>query len=246
MVVFSVILLTILTGLMISLVLPEGLSDINIGFYMLISALFAFGAMSVLLRKKWSFFKSLSEYVVIILSLAIIAEGVLIYFSASENPKGNEQAIVVCGSGLFVESRMTTELEKRMDKALELHMDYPGLPIILSGGTDDPLTHPQCVAMQSYLEKKATELNIPIPKTISDDTSTGLYDNISSSLEKSGVQSAFLIVSRHNVARTKIITNRISPDSTVIGTDYPVSKYIIYYIRELGYGLKTLVCDGII
>lgn len=246
MIVFTIILLTVIAGLMISLVLPEGLSDINIGFYLIITGLFCVGALAVMLRKKWSFFKSLSDYTVIILSLVIIAEGVLIYFSQSEPHKGSEQAIVVAGSGLFVESHMTTELEERIDKALELYMDYPHLPIVLSGGANDPLALPECVAMQSYLTKKANELGIAIPQIITEDASLGLFKNINNSLEKTDVSSAFIIVSRHNVPRTKLILSRISPDSTVIGADYPLSKYIIYYIREIGYGLKTLVCDGII
>ncbi len=246
MIVFIIILLTIILGLIISLVLPEGLSDINIGFYLIITALFCFGALAVMLRKKWSFFKTLSDYTVIILSLIIIAEGVLIYFSQNETFSGNEQAIVVAGSGLFVESRMTSELEERIDKALELHIDYPELPIVLSGGSGDPFTLPQSVAMQSYLTKKVKELGCTTPQIIAEDSSLGLYENINYSLEKAGVSSAIIIVSRHNVPRTKLILSRISPDSTVIGANYPISKYIIYYIRELGYGLKTLVCDGII
>ena len=246
MIVFIIILLTVIAGLMISLVLPEGLTDINIGFYLIITGFFAIGSLAVMLRKKWSFFKSLSDYTVIILSLMVIAEGVLIYFSPSETPKGSEQAIIVTGSGLFVESRMTTELEERIDKALELYMDYPHLPIVLSGGTSDTLALPQCIAMQSYAVKKVNELGIATPQIITEDSSLGLYENINHSLEKTEISSAFIIVSRHNVPRTKLILSRISPSSTVIGTDYPLSKYIIYYIRELGYGLKTLVCDGLI
>ena len=91
MIVFIIILLTVILGLMISLALPEGLSDINIGFYLIITGLFCVGTLAVMLRKKWSFFKTLSDYTVIILCLIIIAEGVLIYFSPSEPPKGSEK-----------------------------------------------------------------------------------------------------------------------------------------------------------
>ena len=170
----------------------------------------------------------------------------MIYFSGNQISSGNEQAIVVTGSGLFVESRMTTELENRIDKALEIYSENPHLPIVLSGGSSDPLALPQSVAMQSYLTKRVNELGIAMPQIITEDASLGLYENINYSLKKTGTSSAFIIVSRHNVPRTKLILNRTSPHSTVIGTDYPLSKYIIYYIRELGYGLKTLVCDGII
>ena len=90
MIVFIIILLTVIAGLMISLVLPEGLSDINIGFYLIITGLFAFCALAVMLRKKWSFFKSVSDYTIIILSLIVIAEATLIYFSGSEAPAGND------------------------------------------------------------------------------------------------------------------------------------------------------------
>ena len=246
MIVFLYIIFIILAGLLISVIMPEFLNDMNVGFCLFIIILFSACAFVIMLRKRFSFFKNLSDYIAILLSLSIVAEGVLIYFSQSDLPNGSEQAIIVAGSGLFVESRLTSELEERIDKALEIHMDFPNLPIVLSGGTDKNRSLPQCVAMQSYLDKQVKALGIATPTVITEDTSSGIIENVVNSFDKSGAESAYIIVSRHNTARTKLIADRISPDSTVIAADYPLSKYIIYYIRELGFALKSLVCDGII
>lgn len=245
MLVFLYIIFIIILGLLISLIMPDFLSDMNTGFYFAVLGTFSLSALIIMLRKRTSFFKILSDYIAIVLSVAILAEGALIYFSANDAPKATEQAIIVAGSGLFVESRLTAELEKKLDKALEIYMENADLPIILSGGTDENRTLPQCVAMKSYLEKQVAKAEISMPKVIMEDSSSGIFENIKNSLEISGVSSAYIIVSRHSVARTKLIANRISPDSTVIGAEYPLSKYIIYYIRELGLSLKTIVSDGV-
>ena len=170
----------------------------------------------------------------------------MIYFSGNDIPSGNEQAIIVSGSGLFVESRLTPELEQRLDIAIELYRQNPQLPIILSGGTDENRALPECVAMKSYLENKVSALGLNSPMVITEENSTTIYQNIKNSFEKCGYLSAYIIVSRHNVARTKLISSRISPESAVIGADYPYSKYLIYYIREFGFTAKTLLLDGLI
>lgn len=246
MIVFAVFCFLIILALLINLVMPEFLNDINVGFYLIIISLFALSIVIICLRKRHSFFRTLSIYLCGFLTLFIITEAALIYYSSNQDPTGKEELIIVTGSGLFVESRLTFELEERLDTAINLYQNNQNLQIILSGGTDENRALPECVAMKSYLEKNITELGLKPPTIITEDKSSGLYQNIENSFKLSDVSSAYVIVSRHNVARTKIILNRLSPSSTVIGADYPISKYIIYYIREFGYAVKTFLLDGVI
>ena len=244
MVVF--VLIIIAASLMTAMVLPGCTDDMNVGFYLLITAVFAISAAVVMLRKSFKIFSTLSWYIVMFLVLFAAGEATLIYFSADDIPGGKEQAIIVAGGGLFVESRLTDELEKRLDLALEVYENNPGLPIILSGGTDENRALPQSTAMQAYIDRQIKERELKPPEIIIDDNSNGLYNNVRTSLELAEKNPAYVIVSRHNVARTKIMTYRLSPESTVLGAEYPLSKYIIYYIREFGYAIKTAVWDGLI
>lgn len=246
MIVFLVIIFAIIAGLLISLIMPGFSEDINVGFYLIITALFTISALIIMFRKRFSFFGFMSTYVAIFLSIFILAEGALIYFSANDIPSGNEQAIIVAGSGLFVESRLSVELENRLDVAIDIYSKNTHLPIILSGGTNENHTLPVCVAMQTYIEKKIDERGLEMPVIITEDKSVGIFENIDFSLKKSDISSAYVIVSRHNVARTKLLCSRLSPVSTVIGADYPASKYVVYYIREFGYTIKSVIFDGII
>lgn len=251
MIIFIYMLFAILALLVISLFLPGFSNDLNISYYLSITAIFALSALVIMFRKILPFFKTLSVYIAIFLSVFIIAEGTLIYFSTNDSPTGNEQAIIVAGGGLFVESRMTDELQKRLDLAIKLYCENPHLPIVLSGGTDANRALPQSTAMKSYLDKKVRELELPAADIIIDDVSVGLYSNIITSFDKltenvpeplsAVTPSAYIIVSRHNVPTAKIIKNKISPYSTVIGAEYPVSKYVVYYIRELWFSAKALL-----
>lgn len=245
MVVFLYIIFTIISGLLISLIMPGFTDDLNISYYISITSLFALCALIIMFRRHIPFFKTLSVYIAIILTLFIVAEGVLIYLSADEIPTGNEQAIIVAGSGLFVESRLSAELEERIDKAIEIYAKNSSLPIVLSGGIDENRALPECIAMKSYLEKQIKSAALDMPTIITEENSSGLYENIAFSLERINSGSAYVIVSRHNVLSAKLITNKLSPKSTVIGAHYPLSKYIIYYIRELWFAAETALFVGL-
>ncbi|MFA7637506.1 MAG: ElyC/SanA/YdcF family protein [Monoglobales bacterium] len=183
MLVYIYIIFIIIFGLLASLVMPEFLNDMSIGFYFTVLGVLSLSALIIMLRKRTSFFKILSDYIVIVLTLSILAEGALIYFSANDVPKTTEQAVIVAGGGLFVESRLTAELERKLDKALKIYAENPELPIILSGGTDKNRTLPQCVAMKSYIEKQIKQSDLPMPKIIMEDTSSGIYENIKTHLK---------------------------------------------------------------
>ncbi len=251
MIIFVYILFIILAMLVISLCFPGFTNDLNTTYFLSITAIFALSALVILLRKHFPFFKTLSVYIAIFLTIFIIAEGALIYYSGDDIPTGNEQAIIVPGGGLFVESRLTDELEKRLDKAIEIYSKNPTLPIVLSGGSGVDRTLPQAVAMKSYLDKKIVQQELPSPYVIIEDVSTGLHNNITASFDKLteyvppqvtvDYLPAYIIVSRHNVPTAKIIGNKLSPDSTIIGAEYPLSKYVIYYIREIWFTGKAFL-----
>ena len=245
MIIFIYIRFIVLALLLISFFMPGFSSDLNISYYLAITAVFALSALIMLLRKHFPFFKALSVYIAIFLTLFIIAEGTLIYFSGDATPTGNEKAIIVTGGGLFVESRLTAELEERLDKAIAIYSENPSLPIILSGGSGQARTLPQAVAMKSYLEKQVKAQGLNIPLIISEEESSGLFENINHSLKKAGIRNAYIIVSRHNVPTAKIIKNKLCPDSTVVGAEYPLSKYVIYYIRELWFSGKAFLTTNI-
>lgn len=245
MIVFLYMIFVILAGLLISLIMPGFADNMNITFYLALTAVFAVSALIILARKHIPLFKTLSVYIAVFLSLFVVCEGVLIYFSADDNPTGKEQAIIVAGSGLFVESRLTAELEERIDMAVEIYADNPSLPIVLSGGTDESRALPQCVAMKSYLEKQIASQGLEMPTVITEDRSSGIVENVKLSLEKCGADSAYIIVSRHNVPQTKLIAGKFSPLSTVVGAEYPLSKYVIYYIREVWFSIATAISVGL-
>ena len=243
---FLFIIFVLIAALIVSVISPGFFNDINLGFYVFIIMLFSVSALIIMFRKRFELLNTLSIYIAAFLTIFLLSEGAIIYFSTDDIPSGNEEAIVVSGSGLFVESRLSDELINRLDLALEIHNKNPDLPIILSGGTDENRALPESVAMENYVRNKAKELGIETPEIITESDSSGIYENIKFSLESNNITSAYLIVSRHNVSRTKIIAHRISPTSTVLGSDLPMSKYVIYYIREFGYMVKTALCDGLI
>lgn len=245
MIIFIYILFIILALLLISFFMPGFTSDLNISYYIAITTVFALSALIMLLRKHFPFFKTLSVYIAIFITLFIIAEGTLIYFSGDDTPTGNEKAIIVTGGGLFVESRLTSELEKRLDKAIEIYSENPSLPIVLSGGSGRDRTLPQAVAMKSYLEKQVNSQGLDMPVIIIEDASSGILENINYSLQKARTNEAYIIISRHNVPTAKIIKNKLCPDSTVVGAECPLSKYVIYYIRELWFSGKAFLMANI-
>ncbi len=223
--------------------LPGSLKNTGTFLYVLTLAILVFSVFSLMLRKRIRFFRTLSVYICVFLSIFIISEGIMIYYSGNTDANEQKSSILVPGDGMFVQSRITDELKVRLDKALEIYEKNLHLPIILSGGVDESRALPQCVAMKSYIEKQCREKNIPLPEIITDEVSLSLHDSLDFITNLN--TSSYVVVNRFNLPRVKLICSRLSPDSVVCGVDGVYSKYPIYYVRELGLIIAEIIENGL-
>ncbi len=237
-------ILSLLTVIFAGCIFLHGtLKNTDTFLYVSTLVILIFSTFSLMLRKKISFFRTLSVYICIFLSIFIISEGVLIYYSGNFTYGEPPSSILVPGDGMFVQSRITEELKVRLDKALEFYEKNPELPIILSGGIDESRALPQCIAMKSYIEKQCREKNIPLPEIITDEVSLSLNESLDFIANLN--TTSYVVVNRFNLPRAKLVCSRLSPESVVCGADGVYSKYPIYYVRELGLIIAEIIENGL-
>lgn len=96
----------------------------------------------------------------------------LLGFGLSDNIGGDENAVIVLGSGIRGEL-LTVGLKNRLDRAVEIYNDNPDVTIIVSGGQGPQEDITEALAMERYLLK----CDIPQEKIIKEEKATSTYEN---------------------------------------------------------------------
>ncbi len=103
----------------------------------------------------------------------------------SNQPRGDEQAVIVLGAALRGE-RLSDVLRRRLDAALACWQQHPEMLIVTTGGQGNGEALPEGRAMQDYLVAQG----VPAEQILVDDTSTSTEENLRNAralLEQAGL-----------------------------------------------------------
>lgn len=106
--------------------------------------------------------------------VGVVAVGVtlLLGYGVTDNISGNEDAVVVLGSGIRGEL-LTVGLKNRLDRAVEIYSDNPDVTIIVSGGQGPQEDITEALAMERYLLR----CGVDSEKIIKEEKATSTYEN---------------------------------------------------------------------
>lgn len=96
----------------------------------------------------------------------------LLGYGISDNIRGNEDAVIVLGSGIRGEL-LTVGLKNRLDRAVEIYNENPDVVIIVSGGQGPQEDITEALAMERYL----LSCGIESDKIIKEEQATSTYEN---------------------------------------------------------------------
>ena len=168
------ILLTVIgAGLMFNAVIMLMTSNLNAGIiaeFLLGTAIMLYGVFINSLMPKipkilkgifWAGIGTVAVFMIFLLGYGI-----------SDNISGNEDAVIVLGSGIRGEL-LTVGLKNRLDRAVEIYRDNPDTIIIVSGGQGPQEDITEALAMERYLLGCGVESD----KIIKEEQATSTYEN---------------------------------------------------------------------
>ncbi len=97
---------------------------------------------------------------------------VLLGLGVTDTVTGNEDAVIVLGSGIRGEL-LTVGLKNRLDCAVEMYKDNPDIIIVVSGGQGPQEDITEALAMERYLLSRS----IPQQNIIKEEQATSTYEN---------------------------------------------------------------------
>ena len=97
---------------------------------------------------------------------------VLLGLGVTDTVTGNEDAVIVLGSGIRGEL-LTVGLKNRLDCAVEMYEDNPDIVIVVSGGQGPQEDITEALAMERYL----LSCNVPQKNIIKEEQATSTYEN---------------------------------------------------------------------
>lgn len=108
------------------------------------------------------------------IGVGVVAVGVtlLLGYGVTDNISGNEDAVVVLGSGIRGEL-LTVGLKNRLDRAVKIYSDNPDVTIIVSGGQGPQEDITEALAMERYLLR----CGVDSEKIIKEEKATSTYEN---------------------------------------------------------------------
>lgn len=108
------------------------------------------------------------------IGVGVVAVGVtlLLGYGVTDNISGNEDAVVVLGSGIRGEL-LTVGLKNRLDRAVEIYNENPDTVIIVSGGQGPQEDITEALAMERYLLR----CGVDSEKIIKEEKATSTYEN---------------------------------------------------------------------
>jgi len=108
------------------------------------------------------------------IGVGVVAVGVtlLLGYGVTDNISGNEDAVVVLGSGIRGEL-LTVGLKNRLDRAVEIYNENPDTVIIVSGGQGPQEDITEALAMERYLLR----CGVDSERIIKEEKATSTYEN---------------------------------------------------------------------
>lgn len=108
------------------------------------------------------------------IGVGVVAVGVtlLLGYGVTDSISGNEDAVVVLGSGIRGEL-LTVGLKNRLDRAVKIYSDNPDVTIIVSGGQGPQEDITEALAMERYLLR----CGVDSKKIIKEEKATSTYEN---------------------------------------------------------------------
>ena len=172
-------------------------------------------------------------YSIFILSFLIV-EGFILKEAYQKEKLQTEDLdfVLILGAGLRGEEPSKT-LQGRLDAGLEFLLDYPDIPVIVSGGQGPGESITEAEAMGSFLiENGVKEERIHL-----EDQSSDTNENIMFSIEimeQFGVKdpTVLIITSDYHLLRAKLLAKERGITPYGIGGDSPFFVKVNYYIRE--------------
>ena len=252
MVVFSVILYVVTMLLIIPFFLPDFWVNTNLPAALGLMLSFCMLSFIMLLRKRSKLFKRLSVYVLIFVVVFVLGQGVIVFFEAqTPEPERQPDCIIVVGSALYEQNKLTVELKGRLDEAILQLERTPDLPLILCGGVDENRSLPQSIAMKQYLEGQYGESGEKAPAMLLEETSINTYENLKFAYElmekETGkkITSAYVVTNGYHFARVRMLASRVGFEAYPVRAALPLAKYPAYHAREFFALLKSMLLDGL-
>ena len=144
---------------------------------------------------------------------------------------GDYDAIVVLGAQVLPSGEPNTQLQWRLDKALEAWQVHP-VPLVVCGaqGADEPL--PEARAMQKYL----TERGVPETEIHPDERSFNTNQNLTNAgkilKEIPGVRKVLIVTSDYHVPRAMALAEDMGFEARGLGAPCKPEYWIKNHARE--------------
>lgn len=106
------------------------------------------------------------------ISIVTVFVAFLLGFGVTDNVSGDENAVIVLGSGIRGEL-LTVGLKNRLDCAIEIYRENPDVTIIVSGGQGPQEDITEALAMERYL----LSCGVDGKKIIKEEQATSTYEN---------------------------------------------------------------------
>ncbi len=184
--------------------------------------------------------KRIRKVIVILILCAALCFGGLIGFvvvrenaarSESEHLKGDFDAIVVLGAQVLSNGEPNTQLQWRLDAALEAWRDHE-VPIVVCGaqGADEPV--PEAQAMKSYLVRQG----VPGEMIYEDPDSFNTKQNLTNAAEilkgVSGVRKVLIVSSDYHVPRAMTLAGDLGLEAAGLGAPCKPEYWLKNHARE--------------
>ena len=155
---FFIILSVICAVYFIVIVVYSGITTAFCGIWVFFAAVFAFMAFLCAQKKKYrgelpkrlpiAVFTTFAAGVAVFAALMVPVLG-----TAVTPPEDDCAYVIVLGARVYPD-RLSTSLEKRLDRACEYYAENPGTVFILSGGQGEGEPIPEALAMYNYLYRR--------------------------------------------------------------------------------------------
>lgn len=170
-----------------------------------------------------------------------------ILFEGIRKPPAKVDCMIVLGAGLSGKT-MNRPLQLRMNTALQYLLEYPEVPVVLTGGQGPGESIPESVAMRKFL----LDNNIANDRIAIETKSTSTLENFSCArhlLDENlpAENSKVLIVSnRFHIMRAKMIARRFGFSAYGLGADTPLDYAPLLYTREYLALFKSWLFDRVV
>ena len=192
--------------------------------------------------------------------LALIAAGVLCFLGLvgfvviRENGvekeaaglAGDYDAIVILGAQVLPDGNPNTQLQWRLDKALEIYRSHPQMIVGCGAkGTDEPVTEAE--AMRTYLVANG----VPEDQVLMDDTSFNTRQNLANAkkLLPDGTKNVLIVTSDYHLPRALALASDTGLEACGVGSPIKLVYWPKNHFREAlawvkywlqSYGLMSL------